>query len=146
MLPADYALLINTASAWSGVEHSNINYLVATLERRLGRLVANERNEGSASSDSNGEYIDTDDVGLVGSEEEKSFKALKEEEGEDADVEMSDPAKPYYRFGSQKWRERVHNKLSQKRQPGGAYKEESKSPELDGSDMEEEDSKDNLDI
>ncbi|KAF8605152.1 hypothetical protein BDV93DRAFT_572689 [Ceratobasidium sp. AG-I] len=143
VLPADYALLIDTASAWSGVEHSNINHLVAAMERRLHRSIAKERDEENTSSDSNGEYIDTDDVDLADSEEEKSFKGLKEEDADDADVEMSDQPTTF-KFGSQKWRERVHNKLSQKRHPKGAYKEETASPELDESDMEEEDSKDNL--
>lgn len=113
------------------------------MERRLRRSVANEINEGNSSSDSNGEYIDTDEVDPVDSEEEVSFKGLKEEDGEDADVEMSDSAKPY-KFGSQRWREHVHNKLSQKRHPQGAYKEESESSELDEVDTEEEDSKDDL--
>lgn len=138
--------MIDTASAWSGVEHSNINYLVATLERRLQRSITGETSEGNTSSDSAGEHVDTGEADPADSEEDKSFKAMKEEEAEDADVEMSDLAKSY-KFGSQNWRERVHNKLSQQRHPGGAYKEESGSLESDGSDesdMVEEDSKDNM--
>ncbi|CAE6448519.1 unnamed protein product [Rhizoctonia solani] len=101
--PPDYALLVHTASVWSGVHSSNVNHLVATLERRLertkGQDIENTRGSIARDSESDEEHIDTNQPD-VSDEELESNGTSKD------DLHRT------YQMGSQKWRSRVHQRLT----------------------------------
>ncbi|KAJ1311442.1 hypothetical protein OPQ81_009931 [Rhizoctonia solani] len=101
-LPSNYALLVHTASTWSGVHSSNINHLVATLERRLER--GNIEGTGSLTT------------GNSESDEEASDVDANQPEMSDEELESSGTNKDglhrSYQLGSQKWRSRVHQRLT----------------------------------
>ncbi|CAE7215719.1 unnamed protein product, partial [Rhizoctonia solani] len=103
VLPPEYALLVHTASSWSGVHTSNVGHLVATLERRMKREknqdLEGARGSTSEDSESDGEHIDINQPD-VSDEELESSSANK------------DGSHHNYQMGSQKWRSRVHQRLT----------------------------------
>ncbi|GAB1518925.1 hypothetical protein RhiTH_001990 [Rhizoctonia solani] len=119
-LPPDYALLILTASSWSGVHNSNINHLVAILERRLkrdrGPDIGGSQRSTPEDSESDGEHIDVNQPDV------------SEEESESND-ESKDGLHHSYQMGSQKWRSRVHQKLAGSNRKGTPQTDETSSPQ-----------------
>ncbi|KAG8691856.1 hypothetical protein FRC11_007215 [Ceratobasidium sp. 423] len=114
-LPPDYALLVHTASTWSGVHSSNVSHLVATLERRLqrekGQGVDSARKLALEDAESDEEHVDMNQP-EISDEELESNVATKDE------LHRS------YQMGSQKWRSRVHQRL--------AGTKRTNTPETDG--------------
>ncbi|CAE6422730.1 unnamed protein product [Rhizoctonia solani] len=102
-LPPDYALLVHTASSWSGVHSSNINHLVATLERRLKR--------GKGPNIGGGQKAPPEDSESDGEDIDINQPEISEEELE-SDEERKDKLQHGYQMGSQNWRSRVHQRLA----------------------------------
>ncbi|KAF8707757.1 hypothetical protein RHS03_03880, partial [Rhizoctonia solani] len=119
-LPPDYALLILTASSWSGVHNSNINHLVAILERRLkrdrGPDIGGSQRSTPEDSESDGEHIDINQPDI------------SEEESE-SNGESKDGLHHNYQMGSQKWRSQVHQKLAGSNRKGTPQTDEASSPQ-----------------
>jgi hypothetical protein len=120
--------LINIASDWSGVDLSNINHLVATLERRLGRnAIKNAKGLGrTTDSESDGEHIDMEQA-VTDLSEEASSQIL---EHETKDVNKGMPPRAY-RLGSQNWRGSVHKKLARGSRSKGTELVDSSPSETD---------------
>ncbi|EUC66809.1 hypothetical protein RSOL_509320 [Rhizoctonia solani AG-3 Rhs1AP] len=102
-LPPDYALLVHTASTWSGVHGSNVGHLIAILERRLKReksqSLGDVRGSTTEDSESDGEHIDINQPSISDEELESSSS-------------NRDGLQHNYQMGSQKWRSRVHQRLA----------------------------------
>lgn len=126
--------MIDTAGIWSGVDHSNINHLVATLERRLGRNAIKNAMDLKITDNPNDEHIDIEpEDGADSSEEESPNQIFKP-----GTKGANEKAKTHtYRLGSQRWRGHVHQKLAKGNQPKGRASGDSSSLETNEPTSEE---------
>ncbi|CAE6521504.1 unnamed protein product [Rhizoctonia solani] len=127
-LPPDYALLVHTASTWSGVHISNVNHLVATLERRLqrekGQCVDDARELVPGDPESDEEHIDVNQPNA-------SDEELEPSDANDGGLHRT------YQMGSRKWRSRVHQRLARSKRADTSETDGASSSQLSRSTSEE---------